>query len=168
MGRLSVEKVSIPVHSSDGRLKCTNYYWSGTAAFCLLSQHMTVVRQRIDISVPRKMSSSSSAHEKGLTRFYDAVYTTFLRLIPYASPSLRAIVIASPGWVRDSVTDYIFKEATRTGNKTLLSVRNKFIKIHVNSPHVHSLTEVLKSPEVTFFLEISESIGSSVCRLYHN
>jgi protein pelota len=112
---------------------------------------MTVVRQRIDVSVPRKMSSSSSAHEKGLVRFYDAVYTTFLRLIPYASPSLRAIVIASPGWVRDSVMDYIFKEATRTGNKALLASRKKFIKIHVNSPHVHSLTEVLKSPEVRFF-----------------
>jgi len=109
---------------------------------------MTVVRQRVDISVPRKMSPSSSAHEKGLARFYDAVYTAFLRLIPYASASLRAIVIASPGWVKDSVMDHIFKEATRTGNKALLAVRNKFIKIHVNSPHVHSLTEVLKSPEI--------------------
>ena len=126
------------------------FYWIGTAAFCLLSQHMTVVRQRIDISIPRKMSSSSSSHEKGLARFYDAVYTTFLRLIPYASASIRAIIIASPGWVKDSVMDYIFKEATRTGNKALLAVRNKFMKIHVNSPHVHSLTEVLKSPEARF------------------
>lgn len=115
---------------------------------------MTVIRQRIDVSVPRKMSSSSSAHEKGLARFYDAVYTTFLRLIPYASASLRVIVIASPGWFKDSVMDYIFKEATRTGNKTLLGVRNKFIKIHVNSPHVHALTEVLKSPEVKPFFGI--------------
>jgi protein pelota len=131
--------------------KCNSFYWAGTAAFCLLSQHMTVVRQRIDVSIPRKMSSSSSAHEKGLAKFYDAVYTTFLRLIPYASASLRAIVIASPGWVRDSVMDYIFKEATRTGNKALLAVKNKFIKIHVNSPHVHSLIEVLKSPEARFF-----------------
>jgi len=141
-------------YSRDNHHKYINFYCTGTAAFCLLSQHMTVVRQRIDVSIPRKMSSSSSAHEKGLARFYDAVYTTFLRLIPYASASLRAIVIASPGWVRDSVTDYIFKEATRTGNKPLLSVRNKFIKIHVNSPHVHSLTEVLKSPEVKFLFEI--------------
>ena len=137
-------QLSLP-HSHHKR---NNFYWIGTAAFCLLSQHMTVVRQRIDISIPRKMSSSSSAHEKGLARFYDTVYTTFLRVIPYASASLRAIVIASPGWVKDSVMDHIFKEATRTGNKALLGVRNKFIKIHVNSPHVHSLTEVLKSPEV--------------------
>ena len=144
------------IHFSSPYRKCIGYYWTGTAAFCLLSQHMTVVRQRIDISVPRKMSSSSSAHEKGLARFYDAVYTAFLRLIPYASTSLRAIVIASPGWVRDSVMDHIFKEATRTGNKALLAVRNKFIKIHVNSPHVHSLTEVLKSPEVRFLLVIHQ------------
>jgi len=40
------------------------------------------------------------------------------------------------------VLDHIMKEATRTGNKPLLGVRNKFIKVHVNSPHVHSLTEV--------------------------
>lgn len=73
---------------------------------------------------------------------------SFLRHIPFSNPSIRAIVIASPGWVRDTVLDYILQEATRTGNKNLLSVRNKFIKIHVTSPHVHSLTEVLKSPEV--------------------
>ena len=146
------------IRSLDKYHKRNGCNWTGTAAFCLLSQHMTVVRQRIDVSIPRKMTSSSSSHEKGLSRFYDAVYTTFLRVIPYASASLRAIVIASPGWVRDSVMDYIFKEATRTGNKPLLSVRNKFIKIHVNSPHVHSLTEVLKSPEVGF-LEAHYKIG---------
>lgn len=39
-------------------------------------------------------------------------------------------------------------EANRTGNKALLAVRSKFIKVHVTSPHVHSLVEVLKSPEV--------------------
>ena len=150
-------------HSFDTCYRCANCHWAGTAAFCLLSQHMTVVRQRIDVSVPRKMSSSSSAHEKGLARFYDAVYTAFLRLIPYASPSLRAIVIASPGWVRDSVMDYIFKEATRTGNKALLTARNKFIKIHVNSPHVHSLTEVLKSPEVRRFLAIHPRVSQLIC-----
>lgn len=108
---------------------------------------MTVIRQRIEVPVPRK-SASSTAHEKGLERFYATLYASFLRHIPFSSPSLRAIVIASPGWVRDSVMDYIIKEATRTGNKALLSARNKFIRVHITSPHVHSLVEVLKSPEV--------------------
>jgi protein pelota len=108
---------------------------------------MTVIRHRLDVPVPRK-SASSTAHEKGLEKFYSTLYATFLRHIPYADPSMRAIVIASPGWVRDAVLEYIIKEATRTGNKALLASRNKFIKVHVTSPHVHSLVEVLKSPEV--------------------
>jgi len=85
---------------------------------------------------------------KGLTRFYSSLYTSFLRHIPYATPSIRAIVIASPGWVRDVVYDYIMAEASRTGNKTLMSVKNKFVRVHITSPHVHSLVEVLKSPEI--------------------
>ena len=121
----------------------------GTAAFCLLSQHMTVVRQRIDVPIPRKRTGSATAHEKGLARFYDVLYQTFLRHIPYSSPGLRAIIIASPGWVRDAVFDHIMAEATRTSNKPLLAARSKFVRVHVNSPHVHSLVEVLKSPEVS-------------------
>ncbi|KAI0772623.1 hypothetical protein BC629DRAFT_1583162 [Irpex lacteus] len=120
----------------------------GTAIFCLLSQHMTVILQRLEVPIPRKLAANSSVHEKGLSKFYSSLYTSFLRHIPYSNPSIRAIVIASPGWVRDAVLDYIMAEANRTGNKTLLSVRNKFIKVHVTSPHVHSLTEVLKSPEI--------------------
>ncbi|KAH9077318.1 pelota [Lactarius deliciosus] len=111
----------------------------GTAAFCLLSQHMTVVLQRIDVPVPRKRAGSATAHEKGLARFYDTLYQSFLRHIPYANPTLRAIVIASPGWVRDAVFDHIMAQATKAGNKALLSVRQKFMRVHVNSPHVHSL-----------------------------
>ncbi|KAH9943502.1 pelota [Epithele typhae] len=120
----------------------------GSAIFCLLSEHMTVVLQRLEVHIPRKLSSQSSAHEKGLGRFYQSLFASFLRHIPFSNPTLRAIVIASPGWVRDSVFDYIMEEASRTSNKELLSARNKFIKVHVNSPHVHSLVEALKSPTI--------------------
>jgi protein pelota len=81
-----------------------------------------------------------------MIRFYNAVYTGLLRHIPFNT--LRAIVIASPGFTRDSLYDFIFAEATRTGNKALLTARPKFVRVHVSSPHVHSLVEVLKSPEV--------------------
>ena len=87
---------------------------------------------------------------QGLSKFYSSLYASFLRHIPYYSPTLRAIVIASPGWVRDAVFDFIMAEASRTSNKGLLAARNKFIKVHITSPHVHSLVEVLKSPEVSY------------------
>ncbi|OBZ70313.1 Protein pelota [Grifola frondosa] len=140
-----VEESCVPGRGAEvGAVVCGE----GTATFCLLSEHMTVVLQRLEVPIPRKISTSSSAHEKGLERFYSSLYASFLRHIPYSSPSLRVIVIASPGWVRDAVFDYIMAEASRTSNKVLLAARNKFIKIHINSPHVHSLVEVLKSPEI--------------------
>jgi protein pelota len=117
----------------------------GTAALCLMSEHMTTIRQRIDVPVPRK-SAGSDTHDKGLHRFYSTLYAAFLRVIPFST--LKVIVIASPGFVKDSVYDYFFAEATKTSNKALLQARKKFVRVHVSSPHVHSLVEVLKSPEV--------------------
>ena len=88
----------------------------------------------------------SLTFSQGMARFFDTLYAALLRHIPYNT--LRAVVLASPGFTKDTLYDYIFTEATRTGNKQLLTAKNKFVRVHVNSPHVHSLVEVLKSPEV--------------------
>ncbi|KAJ7129543.1 eRF1 domain 1-domain-containing protein [Mycena epipterygia] len=123
----------------------------GVAAFCLLSQHMTLVTHRLSLPIPRKSGSSSGAtqHEKGLNKFYGTLFDAFIRHVPYANVGLKAIVIASPGWVRDSVYDYMVEEASRRGDKLLQkALRDKVVKVHVSSPHVHSLVEVLKSPEI--------------------
>lgn len=121
----------------------------GTAAFCLLSQHMTLVTHRISVSIPRKSASGSTQHEKGMGKFYATLYESFIRHIPFATAGLRAIVIASPGWVRDGVNDYLVSEARRQGDKTMQrALKEKVVKVHISSAHVHSLVEVLKSPEV--------------------
>ncbi|EGO02193.1 hypothetical protein SERLA73DRAFT_104568 [Serpula lacrymans var. lacrymans S7.3] len=122
----------------------------GTAAFCLLSQHLTLVTHRLSVPIPRKASAPGTAqHEKAMVKFYAALYDAFTRHIPYATPGLRAIVLASPGWTRDGVYDWIVGEASRRGDKSLAkSLREKAVKVHVSSAHVHSLVEVLKSPEI--------------------
>ncbi|KAJ7180221.1 eRF1 domain 1-domain-containing protein [Mycena crocata] len=122
----------------------------GTAAFCLLSQHMTVVTHRLSLPIPRKSASSGAIqHEKGLNKFYGTLFDSFIRHVPYANVGLKAIVIASPGWVRDSVYDYMVGEASKRGDKILQkALRDKVVKVHISSPHVHSLVEVLKSPEI--------------------
>ncbi|KAH7887643.1 eRF1 domain 1-domain-containing protein [Phlebopus sp. FC_14] len=122
----------------------------GTATFCLLSEHLTLVTHRISLPIPRKASApGTSQHEKAMSKFYGMAYDAFVRHIPYANPSLRAIVFASPGWVRDAVFTWMTNEATRRGDKILAkSLREKTVKVHVSSIHVHSLVEVLKSPEI--------------------
>ncbi|KAG6854839.1 hypothetical protein C0991_012029 [Blastosporella zonata] len=142
-----VEEAIIPGRGAEvGAVVCGE----GTAAFCLLSQHMTLVANRITVPIPRKSAASgASQHEKGMTKFYATLYDSFIRHIPYGNAGLRAIVIASPGWVRDGVLTYLLEEAGKRGDKVLQrALKEKVVKVHVSSPHVHSLVEVLKSPEI--------------------
>ena len=148
----------------------------GTATFCLLSQHMTVVTHRISISIPRKAATSgASQHEKGLGRFYATLFDSFLRHVPFTNIGVRAIVIASPGWIRDGVYDYLLAEAIKRSDRELQkALREKVIRVHISSPYVHSLVEVLKSPEVRLrrdsntqshnvFPDCSSIKGNQVC-----
>lgn len=142
-----VEEAIIPGRGAEvGAVVCGE----GIAAFCLLSQHMTVVTHRISMQIPRKSGAfGASQHEKGLNRFYSTLYDTFIRHIPFANVGLKAIVIASPGWVRESISDYMLTEAGRRGDKVLQrALREKLLKVHISSPHVHSLVEAIRSPEV--------------------
>ncbi|KAG1815518.1 uncharacterized protein BJ212DRAFT_1505437 [Suillus subaureus] len=142
-----VEESCVPGRGAEvGAVVCGE----GTAAFCLLSQHMTLVTHRISVPIPRKASApGTSQYEKAMARFYAILYDAFVRHIPYTSPSLRAIVLASPGWVREGVFNAMMVEAGRRGDKTLSkALREKTVKVHVSSAHVHSLVEVLKSPEI--------------------
>ncbi|KAK0547032.1 Translation factor pelota [Tilletia horrida] len=121
----------------------------GTAVVCVLTEHMTIVRQRIDVSLPRKRKGISSATDKSLAKFHDQVYTAVLKLLEL--PALRTVILASPGFIKDTVFEYLFAEGQKRGDKALIGseARRKFLRIHCNSPHLHSLMEVLRSPEVS-------------------
>ena len=122
----------------------------GTAIVCLLTESMTVVRQRIDVAVPRKRKGlPTSSADKAVGRFHVQVYNAVLKLLQL--PAIRIVILASPGFTKDSVYEFLFAEATKRGDKALIgaNAKRKFIKIHCNSPHLHSLLEVIKSPEVS-------------------
>ncbi len=74
----------------------------GLANLCLLTQSMTIVRQRIECAVPRKRKGSTTNYEKGLQRFYEQVYRAVLQHINF--DIVKVLIIASPGFVKvDSV-----------------------------------------------------------------
>lgn len=60
----------------------------------------------------------------------------------------KPILLASPGFTAAAFQKYILDIATRTGDKALLAQKANFIVVHSSSGHLHSLNEVLQSPEV--------------------
>lgn len=60
----------------------------------------------------------------------------------------KPILLASPGFTAAAFQKYIIDTATKTGDKALLAQKPNFIVVHSSSGHLHSLNEVLQSPEV--------------------
>ena len=57
----------------------------GLAHLCLVTSSMTLVRAKIDTSIPRKRKGMCSQHDKGLHRFYEQVLQAILRHVDFDS-----------------------------------------------------------------------------------
>ncbi|KAL9125955.1 MAG: hypothetical protein Q9217_004915 [Psora testacea] len=119
----------------------------GLANIAVLTGYRTVHRQKIEIMVPKKRGTGRQAdHDKGMEKFFQTTLDTLLRQIDMSEP--KPILLASPGFIAQGFLKHITNYAIRTGNKPLLAQKSNFIIAHSTSGYMHSLDEVLRSPEV--------------------
>ncbi|CAG9585244.1 unnamed protein product [Danaus chrysippus] len=133
----------------------------GLAHVCLITPSMTLVRSKIDVTIPRKRKGFVQQHEKGLNKFYDAVMQGILRHIDFSI--VKCIIFASPGFVKDQCFDYIMQQAIKTDNKLLIDNKSKFLLVKASSGFKHSLKEVLQEPSV--INKISDTKAASEVKL---
>ncbi|EGY19456.1 hypothetical protein VD0002_g6534 [Verticillium dahliae] len=117
----------------------------GIANICLITQFRTVVKQRIESVVPKKRSAASDTSE-GMRKFYQKTLSNLLRTVNFDQP--RPLLLASPGFIAVDFKKYIAGEGRDKSDKKLSNIAKEAIVVHTNSGHVHSLNEVLKSPEM--------------------
>uniref|UniRef100_A0A0K8TRP8 Protein pelota homolog n=1 Tax=Tabanus bromius TaxID=304241 RepID=A0A0K8TRP8_TABBR len=118
----------------------------GLAHICLITSSMTLVRSKIEVCIPRKRKGNVSQHEKGLSKFYDAVMQGIMRHVNF--DVIKCVLVASPGFVKDQFCEYMFQQAVKLDNKTILDNKSKFLLVHSSSGFKHSLKEVLQDPAV--------------------
>ncbi|KAG7325425.1 hypothetical protein KOW79_011741 [Hemibagrus wyckioides] len=129
----------------------------GLANLVLVTPAMTLLRAKVEVTIPRKRRGSCAQHEKALERFYEAVMQGILRHFNF--DVVKCILVASPGFVKDQFITYLFKEAVRQECKVLLENRSKFMLVHASSGHKYSLKEVLSDPTVTSRLSDTKAAG---------
>lgn len=129
----------------------------GLANLVLVTPAMTLLRAKVEVTIPRKRRGSCTQHEKALERFYEAVMQAILRHINF--DVVKCMLVASPGFVKDQFITYLFKEAVRQDNKVLLENRPKFMLVHSSSGHKYSLKEILSDPTVTSRLSDTKAAG---------
>lgn len=149
----------------------------GLAHICFIGQFQTILKQKVEMSVPRKRQGGGD-HDKvslpcqrtllghtltcptqGMDKFYRVTLETLLRQMEFNtsitsgsnSESVRPVLLASPGFVAAGFQKYIQSEASSTtpGLKRLLP---SIVVVHSASGYLNSLSEVLQSPAVKTLL----------------
>ncbi|KAJ1729861.1 Translation factor pelota [Coemansia biformis] len=119
----------------------------GLAVVCLMTQHMTVVRQRIEMPIPRKSRGSTTNYDKGVQRFYEQIYQAIKRHVNFGV--VKAVILGSPGFVRDQFFDYMMAQAAKAEDREIIENRAKFVLVHTSSGHKGALEEVMRDPQIT-------------------
>ncbi|PVU85631.1 hypothetical protein BB560_002232 [Smittium megazygosporum] len=118
----------------------------GLANLCLITQYMTIVKQRIQVPIPRKRFGSSTLHEKGFSNFFQKVYTAIKQHIDFSF--IKVFIIASPGFLREEFVEYFNSAALRNEDKQIIENKSKIVLIHTSSGHKSALEEVLRDPVI--------------------
>ncbi len=128
----------------------------GLANVCLLTGSMTIVRQRIEMPIPKKRAGNV-AHDKVLQKFYRAIYEALLRHVNFAQ--VKAILLASPGFANTDFFAFLNNEAQLKEDKAVLQNKAKFVLCHSSSGHKHALEEVLTQPGIQARLADTKAVG---------
>ncbi|KAJ5959836.1 eRF1 domain 3 [Penicillium vulpinum] len=130
----------------------------GLAHICFIGQFQTILKQKIEMSVPRKRQGGGD-HDKGMNKFFKITLETLLRQMEFNTSltsganneAVRPVLLASPGFVAAGFQKYIQAEASTTtpGLRRLLP---SLVVVHSASGYTNSLAEVLQSPAVKTIL----------------
>lgn len=129
----------------------------GLAHVLLLSHSLTLTRARVETSIPRKGKNALYNRESSLNKFFAAVYNALLTHIDLAA--IKAILIASPGFVKDEFYKYMNVESQRTDERKYIDNKSKIVLCHSSSGHRHALQEVLARPELQSRLKQTKAVG---------
>jgi Predicted RNA-binding proteins len=152
----------------------------GLAHICFIGQFQTILKQKIEMSVPRKRQGGGdhdkvgsyyclsvsfdevktyTAYFQGMNKFFKVTLETLLRQMEFNTSltsganneAVRPVLLASPGFVASGFQKYIQSEASTT-TPGLKRLLPSLVVVHSASGYTNSLSEVLQSPAVKTIL----------------
>lgn len=118
----------------------------GVSHVCLITDSMTILRNKIEKSIPKKRRGDSSAHDKALDKFLTNTALSAIRNLDLLN--LKAIIIASPGTLAAQLMKIIYQEIDKTGDKELIRCKSKFLTASSSTGFLQGLEEVMKDPTI--------------------
>lgn len=131
----------------------------GLANVCLILSSMTLVKAKIEMNIPRKRKGLCANHDKNMEKFYERIIQALLTHIKF--DIVKAIIIASPGFLKDQFFEYMNSYAMKnvSANKVLIDNRSKFVLVHSASGFKHSLKEIFEDANLASRLTDTKALG---------
>ena len=118
----------------------------GLAHVCLVLPSMTMMKSKVQVSIPAKRRGHNDKHEKGMKNFFNLLMKAIESNINF--DVVKVVVLASPGFVNENFYDYMFSEAVKRQTKVLTDNKNKFVKVQSATGYIHSLNDALTDPSI--------------------
>lgn len=103
-----------------------------------------MIKSKIEKNVPKK-KSGGDMHDKALASFFEACFQSLLTL---NFNKVKAVIIASPGFVAPNFLDFIKKMADKEEYVNVKMSLDKFMVVKASNGYKDALTEVLADPAV--------------------
>jgi len=118
----------------------------GLAHVCLVLPSMTMIKKKVEVSIPGKRRGHNDKYEKVMKNFYFQVMEAVENNINF--DVVKVVVLASPGFVNENFYNYMISEAVKRQTKVLIDNKSKFVKVQSASGYIHSLNEALTDPSI--------------------
>ncbi|SCU78789.1 LAMI_0A05952g1_1 [Lachancea mirantina] len=133
----------------------------GIAHICLLSSFSTILKNKIEISLPKKKRSVDALKfDEKTEKFYKAIYESMKR--HYDFSKLKLIILCSPGFYAKTLLEKIMFYANEEQNKDLLSKKSNFLVAHCSTGYIQGISEVLKNPAYASKLQDAKNSKEAV------
>lgn len=124
----------------------------GIAHICLLTNSSTILKQKVEYSMPKKKRATDVAKfEMKTEKFFKAIYEGMKKA--FDLKRLKLIVLCSPGFYAKTLMEKILQYAEEEQNKELLSMKSKFLVAHCSTGYLQGISEVLKNPSYSSKLQ---------------
>ena len=168
---------------------CVLLITEGLANLALVGGSMTVFKAKVEKAMPRKSGAAAMGYGKALGTFHKNVMAAleskvnfekvrvyfYFRVCFYFRTGnatddvfcyfvciqVKCVVVAGPGFAKDSFMKYVDLEAARQDKRLIIGNRSKFLECHASTAFKGALREVLESPEVRYIFYVHRTGNQS-------
>ncbi|KAJ9520150.1 hypothetical protein QJQ45_030073 [Haematococcus lacustris] len=116
----------------------------GLAHVCLVGGATTLTQAKLEANLPRKRGPAIAGYDKAYNKFQESVLQAILRHVDFGV--VKCLVLAGPGFAKDSLKQYMDLEAVRRDLRPLIENKDKVVLAPASSAYKHALQEVLANP----------------------